>query len=221
MASVFGANEQLSAGESRTSDNGQYRLDMQQDGNLVLYRTSDNAPLWAAGTNDRGGTRAVMQDDGNLVVYKDSDPLWASDTSGHPGASLSLQDDGNLVVYEGTTPLWATDTAVSTTSDSAASLSDTSSTSAAASGGPDLAAMTAAAESTYGTVQGSGLSRVYITRAGDTLESIAAYFYGSADAAQRIRDENPTLTTSDGTLTPGIHLSVSEDAARGDTVAGS
>jgi hypothetical protein len=63
MANALGVEEQLAVGESRTSDNGQYRLDMQADGNLVLYRTSDNAPLWASQTAGRGGTRAVMQGD--------------------------------------------------------------------------------------------------------------------------------------------------------------
>ncbi|MEV6954524.1 hypothetical protein [Streptomyces sp. NPDC051183] len=53
-------------------DNGDTRLIMQDDGNLVLYRGFSNPPTqkatWA--TNTVGcGEKAVMQTDGNLVVY--------------------------------------------------------------------------------------------------------------------------------------------------------
>ena len=38
----------------------------QHDGNLVLYRNSDNHPLWATATHASGAIKAVMQADGNL-----------------------------------------------------------------------------------------------------------------------------------------------------------
>jgi hypothetical protein len=101
------AGAQLSTGQSITAPNGQYRLSMQGDGNLVEYNAANN-PIWAAGTNP-SGSDVVMQGDGNLVVYDASaHPLWASNTSGHPGAYLVLGDDGELVVDSASgAPLWA------------------------------------------------------------------------------------------------------------------
>ena len=96
----------LAAGQSLTSPNGQFRLTMQGDGNLVEYGGA--SVVWASGTNP-SGARAVVQDDGNFVVYDSSDSaLWASDTSGNPGAYLSLRDTGELSVVSATgSRLWA------------------------------------------------------------------------------------------------------------------
>ncbi len=87
-----------------------FRLVMQDDGNLVLYDGAGK-PTWASGTDHHPGAHAAMQTDGNLVVYPPTGhALWASDTDHHPGAYVALQTDGNLVVYDGTTPLWASKT---------------------------------------------------------------------------------------------------------------
>ncbi len=96
----------LTAGQSLTSPNGQFRLTMQGDGNLVEY--GGTSVVWASATNP-SGARAVMQDDGNFVIYDSSDSaLWASDTSGNPGAYLSLRDTGELSVVSATgSRLWA------------------------------------------------------------------------------------------------------------------
>ena len=103
---VLLAGSQLGLGQSITSPNGQYRLALQGDGNLVELDGSTTA--WAAGTNP-GGVSAVMQGDGNFVVYSASNsPLWASNTSGNSGADLVLTDNGTLeVVAQGGTTLWA------------------------------------------------------------------------------------------------------------------
>ena len=198
MANALGADEQLAAGESRTSENGRYRLAMQADGNLVLYRTDDNAPLWASQTAGRGGARAVMQGDGNLVIYADGDggAVWASETAGNPGATLAVQDDGNVVLYAGGTALWATETA----------------TGQAAGGGGEVTGA-------EGSVVGSGAERVYVTKAGDTLEALAGFFYGDIAHRQRLLDDNPELAGRSGDLPAGTRLRVPEDPTRGDTVA--
>jgi phage tail protein X len=73
--------------------------------------------------------------------------------------------------------------------------------------------------SDHGQVIGQGVSRQYVTRAGDTLEAIGAYFYGDATHAQRLRDDNPQLATYRGPLPGGLRLNVGEDASRGDTLA--
>lgn len=101
----------LQAGQSRFSPDGRFRLDMQSDGNLVLYIVN-GAPLWGSNTLGLGGTRATFQTDGNLVIYTASgQPVWGSGTSGNWGSAARIQNDGNFVIYsEAGSPTWATET---------------------------------------------------------------------------------------------------------------
>lgn len=99
--------EELKVNEQITSPNKQYRLVLQGDGNLVLYKGSN--ALWASNTVLPNIAKVVMQGDGNLVIYTgDGQPAWDCYRSlGHSGARLNLQDDGNLVIYDSTNrPLW-------------------------------------------------------------------------------------------------------------------
>lgn len=97
FAGVLPSNTNLLAGQSIFSNNGKYRLVMQTDGNVVFYRTTDNAVRFAT---YKYGSYLAMQSDGNLVQYSGSNqPLWYTSTNGNPGAYLNVQDDGNLVVY--------------------------------------------------------------------------------------------------------------------------
>ena len=110
MTSVLSPNQSLLRGQSLISANGRYRLDMQEDGNLVLYRTQDGHPLWASGTNGHAVSRCIMQSDGNLVIYGFPGAIWATGTNGKPNSFLVVQDDGNLVIYEPNAPVWASGT---------------------------------------------------------------------------------------------------------------
>jgi hypothetical protein len=95
--------------EVLSSDNGQYKLTMQLDGNLVMYGPS--GPVWSsvgAGGSycNNCGAYAIMQQDGNLVVYTASGSvLWASVEyaagSNCSGCNprLVVQNDANLVIY--------------------------------------------------------------------------------------------------------------------------
>jgi hypothetical protein len=91
-----------------------YRLVMQGDGNLVIYK--NHQAQWATGTNGTGAVMYVMQDDGNLVLYDGggSIPKWSSGT-GNSGASkapygLYMNGDGRLAIKnKDGTPVW-TDT---------------------------------------------------------------------------------------------------------------
>ncbi|HWC47779.1 MAG TPA: CHAP domain-containing protein [Solirubrobacterales bacterium] len=94
----------LTAGMQLLSPDGVYRLIMQGDGNLVLYK--GGTALWATGTDGNPGARAVMQGDGNFVVYVGGIAKWNSHTNGFNGAYLALQNDSNLVVYGSGHPLW-------------------------------------------------------------------------------------------------------------------
>ena len=58
-------------------------LQMQTDGDLVLYGP-DDSPFWASQTDGNPGAYLAMQTDGNLVIYSSANaPLWSTGTGGH------------------------------------------------------------------------------------------------------------------------------------------
>ena len=69
----------------------------------------------------------------------------------------------------------------------------------------------------YGRIMGAGRERVYVTKEGDTLGDIAAFFYGDSQHQQRLLDDNPELSP-DEILPAGMRLRVSEEVERGDSV---
>ena len=72
-------DEQLNVNDQLVSGNGRVKLVLQDDGNLVLYRTDDGRALWASNTAGRPAASASMQSDGNFVVYgQDGLAHWAS-----------------------------------------------------------------------------------------------------------------------------------------------
>jgi len=100
---ILASGQMLYKGETLKSPNGQYKLILQKDGNLVLY--DGGRAIWSAGTQDKHTNKLVMQNDGNLVLYGPNGPLWATNTSGNRGAYLKIQNDGNLVIYKA---VWST-----------------------------------------------------------------------------------------------------------------
>jgi hypothetical protein len=102
--------DKLTAGQEIIAANEQYTLNMQTDGNLVLYHSGAGA-LWNSGTEGNPGADAIMQTDGNLVVYSSAGTaLWNSGTYGHPGAQVYVQADGNLVIYDAGPAIWQSGT---------------------------------------------------------------------------------------------------------------
>lgn len=99
--------EMLTSGEYLTSPNGQARLQMRADGNLVLTRLTDGAQLWALGTVSPGAY-AALQSNGNFAVFGSGGQLlWQTGTTNSPGAQLVTQSDHNLVLYSTSTVRWA------------------------------------------------------------------------------------------------------------------
>lgn len=96
----------LTAGQQIFSPNGNYRLTMQGDGNLVLYGPA--GAIWATGTLVAGSS-ASFQADGNLVVYSGSGAvLWASNTSGNHCSYLQVRDNGKaVIVASGEVTIWS------------------------------------------------------------------------------------------------------------------
>ena len=113
------------SGVSNATATAKAYLNMQGDGNLVLYSLpGGGSALWAAGTNPGPSAYAELQTDGNVVVYSSTSVAqWYSGTndyrggtlctdqtlqqgqflgfaSNQPGATLVMQTDCNLVLYE-------------------------------------------------------------------------------------------------------------------------
>ncbi|KAG5666699.1 hypothetical protein PVAND_014714 [Polypedilum vanderplanki] len=90
----------LVRGWSLKSASGNCYLSMQLDGNLVIYKTRNLAPLWATHTHFKYANRAYMEADGNLNVYGNDDYLWwSSKTKRKNGAYVKLQNSGNLEMF--------------------------------------------------------------------------------------------------------------------------
>ncbi|KAJ3239806.1 hypothetical protein HDU81_005304 [Chytriomyces hyalinus] len=86
---------------------GDYRVTMQDDGNFVLYRVSDDQPQWDTASPGTYGKHFVYQYDGNVVLYDNTGAsLWSTDTSKVPSTDLCIQPDGNFVLYDRKTPVW-------------------------------------------------------------------------------------------------------------------
>jgi len=97
------AGQGLTPGHVWSSCDLLFTLDMQTDGNLVLYQgplREEPTALWSTGTAGQDAAFVIMQADGNLVLYNKSEvAIWNSGTPGYEGASLAIQTDGNLVIY--------------------------------------------------------------------------------------------------------------------------
>lgn len=84
-------------------------LVLQKDGNLVLYRVSDKAALWATNTVGQGCPRATPHR-GNFELYKPDNSIawtsaWDADWKWGNG-TLILQEDGDLTVRSGNQVMW-------------------------------------------------------------------------------------------------------------------
>jgi uncharacterized phage protein (TIGR02218 family) len=85
------------------SPSGNFRLQFQTDGNLVLLQEPGSAVIWASNTNGLGVTSLTMYADGFLEADNGVTSVWAVPTGPViAGSRLVLQDDGNLVILSPT-----------------------------------------------------------------------------------------------------------------------
>lgn len=211
MADTLTEGQKLAKGESITSNNGAYKLILQDDGNLVLY-ARDQA-VWATGTSGQNVVRAEVQTDGNFVLYTPDKPVWASQTKGKKDVKLVLQDDRNLVLYEkGAHAVWSskTDTKEPPPPPSApaaaesrggwgarAETSDRASRDKGVGKTPAEPAVEQVSAPAAPAPEPPPPVRTYTVVSGDTLWAISERFYGDGNQYQRIADasgiSNPDL----------------------------
>jgi len=101
------SNQSLYQGDYLTSNDKRFKLIMQTDGNLVLYK-NNNVAIWHTVTFGKPYiNRLVMQGDGNAVLYDKNDKYyWNSHTNNYHNGYLVLQNDGNLVIYQNGIARW-------------------------------------------------------------------------------------------------------------------
>lgn len=97
-ADRIGPQGLLGAGSKLTA--GDYRLEMQKNGDLVLWKGKSNA-VWSTKTNKGKEQYLTIQKDGNMVLYDTSGhSTWSTKTDGHSAGYLVLGDDGSLRLYD-------------------------------------------------------------------------------------------------------------------------
>ncbi|MFC1432233.1 ricin-type beta-trefoil lectin domain protein [Streptacidiphilus sp. N1-3] len=110
-------NTLLTTGSPQTWAGPLTTLAWGSDGDLALYRTSDNALLWAANVWGAGNVLA-LQNDGNAVIYSSTPtvtntgsvlgtPVWSSGTPAPGVTSLLIATDGSVTVHQGAGVLWS------------------------------------------------------------------------------------------------------------------
>ena len=100
MGNTLKSTASLDVGQYLRSSNKAYRLEMQKDGNLALYR-EPSTYIW--GTGATAGRRAVMQSDGNLCLANAGGAnVWCNYSNGTVGDYfMVMRDTGALEIYRG------------------------------------------------------------------------------------------------------------------------
>jgi hypothetical protein len=93
------AGQTLFAGQSISSPDGQFHLDMQADGNLVVYMGAGTGfAVWNSGTQGSGAVGATMQADGNFVLYAPANrAVWATGTVTNNATGVMTMTDGGII----------------------------------------------------------------------------------------------------------------------------
>ncbi|PYY38095.1 hypothetical protein DEJ16_07240 [Curtobacterium sp. MCJR17_055] len=93
--SAVKAGTTLQPGDSVNSTNGQFRLVLQGDGNLVEYGIG-NAVLWASNTANQPGATVVVQKDGYLTMVRNGRVVAQWGSGGGAAKDFGVRADGEL-----------------------------------------------------------------------------------------------------------------------------
>jgi hypothetical protein len=111
LTNILKVNESLKPGQFLITKDQLYKLILQTDGNLVLYR--DTTPLWDSKTCGHAVYDAILKSDGNFVLEESPGKVyWNTATPGNLPI-LVLQNDGNARIYDQQKgdAIWETNTA--------------------------------------------------------------------------------------------------------------
>jgi murein DD-endopeptidase len=95
FTSTVKAGTTLQPGDSVNSVNGQFRLVLQGDGNLVEYGIG-NAVLWASNTANQPGATVVVQKDGYLTMVRNGRIVAQWGSGGVAAKDFGVRADGEL-----------------------------------------------------------------------------------------------------------------------------
>jgi hypothetical protein len=98
--STLNVGKKLHLGQILYSDNREYYLILQQDGNMCIYNDKDER-VWQTNTIGKKSQFLIMQSDDNLCIYPsdNSGAIWCSMTNGKGGVVASIDNDGVLRIY--------------------------------------------------------------------------------------------------------------------------
>ncbi|MBC7390108.1 MAG: matrixin family metalloprotease, partial [Opitutaceae bacterium] len=112
VKSILYSGERMTSGQYLQSPDGNLKLALQNDGNLVLYKSSTIA-LWNSRTNGKPITQLVMEKNGNLVMYDNNNRnYWQTWTSMYPGGFLKVENTGSATLYQNGYKRWSTNTRI-------------------------------------------------------------------------------------------------------------
>jgi|GEM_PF-952439 len=96
-ASRLNVGEQLVAGQRLVSQNGQYILSMEANGNLE-FRDAAGRLWWASASEGNPGAHAELLPGGNFVVRVGANTRWESRTSGSNAIAVQLDNNGHFAL---------------------------------------------------------------------------------------------------------------------------
>jgi co-chaperonin GroES (HSP10) len=99
------AGDSLVAGEKMVSESGDYSLELEEDGNLVL-RNSRGLAMWTPSVQPVEGSSLVMGTSGRLKLASEVETLWSPRSKANPGSVLRVTDRGDVQLVNGKTILW-------------------------------------------------------------------------------------------------------------------
>ncbi|OWA51416.1 putative Zinc metalloproteinase nas-14 [Hypsibius exemplaris] len=108
------SDNSLEVGEALWSPDGNVKLSMESDGNLVLYRQCDGRAIWSTNMSYEDErfipTSITMQADGNLAMYRPGVfyLVWGTNTrhSQFSRAALKVFNEGYFCLYKNEECLW-------------------------------------------------------------------------------------------------------------------
>ena len=101
--SMLKPNEKLNVGQYKYSDNREYFMTLNSDGNLCVYNERKEQ-IWCSNKSGPSKPFAVFQTDGNLCVYQfksnKQTGVWCAMSNGSDRINASLDNDGIIRVWD-------------------------------------------------------------------------------------------------------------------------